>query len=60
MADEYVSLAKIRSGIYWDTVIKEMPKYVYSKYYGALTMTPFALSLLSIILMPFLLLIKDR
>ena len=37
-----------------------MPKYQYNKYYGALTMTPFVASWISLFVAPFLACIKDK
>ena len=59
MSDEYAALSNVRVGLYWGSVINEMPKYVYNKKYGSLTMFPFIYSWLSLIVMPFLICISD-
>ena len=60
MSDEYAALSNVRIGLYWSSVIDEMPKYVYNKKYGSLTMFPFVYSWLSLFVMPFLLCIGDK
>ena len=60
MSDEYASLSFVRTGLYWGSVIDEMPKYVYNKKYGSLTMFPFSFSFVSIIALPFLLCTSKR
>lgn len=52
MSDEYAALANVKTGLYWKSVILEMPKFKYSKYYGALTMLPFLFSWMGLIVSP--------
>lgn len=60
MSDEYASLSEVKTGLYWGSVIREIPKYYYSKYYGALTMLPFPLAWLNFFLIPTMILVKDK
>ena len=60
MSDEYGRLQEVRTGLYWGTVIREMPKYKYNKHYGSLTMVPFVLSWLNIFTIPAFFCVKDR
>lgn len=36
MSDVYGELANVKTGLYWGSVIEQMPKLKYSKHYGAL------------------------
>ena len=36
MSDEYASLSNVRTGLYWGSVIDQMPKFKYNKHYGGL------------------------
>ena len=60
MSDEYNVLSSVKTGLYWRNVILDMPKFTYNKYYGSLTMLPFALSWISLLVLPFLYVIKNR
>ena len=60
MSDEYAVLANVKTGLYWTNIILEMPKYKFSKYYGALTMQPFIFSWLGLIVSPCLNMVSDR
>ena len=60
MSDQYARMSEKRIGLYWTTVIKEMPKYKYDKNYGVLVMMPFILSWIGMFSLPFLLCIKSR
>ena len=60
MSDEYNVLSSVKTGLYWRNVILDMPKFSYNKYYGSLTMLPFAFSWISILVLPFLYVIKNR
>lgn len=59
MSDTYASLNDVRTGLYWGTIIKEMPKFAYHKQYGTLSMIPFTFSWLSLIMVPIVFLVKD-
>lgn len=52
MSDEYASLSNVRTGLYWGSVIDQMPKYRYNKYYGGLQMVPFIYSFLGFFAIP--------
>ena len=56
MGDTYGNLVSVKTGLFWSSVIQEMPKYVYNKHYGILTMIPFTFSFMSLILLPVLVL----
>lgn len=60
LSDEYAKLAQVKSGLYWGSVIEQMPKYRYDKHYGVLSMFPFPFAFLGLFSMPFLLLIASR
>ena len=60
MSDEYSYLSKVKTGLYWASVILEMPKFTYDKHYGTLTMFPFLASWLSLLTIPFLVCVKHR
>ena len=60
MSDEYGRLSEVRTGLYWGTIIREMPKYKYNKHYGTLTMVPFITSWLNLFTMPAFLCVKER
>ena len=60
MSDTYAELAEVRTGLFWGSVIAEMPKIEYDDHYGVLSIFPFIFSWLSLLVMPFLVLIKDR
>jgi len=60
MSDTYAKMSDLRVGLYWSTVIKEMPKYRYNRHYGALVMFPFIFSWIGFLFMPFLYLIKSK
>ena len=59
LSDEYASLVEVRRGLYWSSVIDEMSKYRYDKYYGTLSMLPFPYSWLSMLSLPCMLLFRD-
>lgn len=59
MSDTYASLNEVRTGLYWGTIIKEMPKFAYHKHYGTLSMLPFIFSWLSLIMVPIVAMVKD-
>jgi hypothetical protein len=52
MSDTYARLSQVRVGLYWSSVIKEMPKYTYDKHYGVLVMFPFVFSFIGFLLLP--------
>lgn len=60
MSDEYASLSEVKTGLYWASVISEIPKYAFNKYYGVLTMLPFPLAWLNVFLIPVLTLVNDK
>ena len=60
MSDTYARMSDLRVGLYWATVIKEMPKYRFNQHYGALVMFPFVFSWLSLLFVPFLYTIKSK
>lgn len=60
MSDTYANLAQVKVGLYWSSVIKEMPKYEYDKHYGVLVMFPFCFSFIGLFLLPFLLCVKSK
>ena len=60
LSDEYGKLASVKNGLYWGSVIEQMPKYRYNKLYGVLSMFPFAFSFLGFFAMPFLVVIEDH
>ena len=60
MSDMYSRMADLKVGLYWSTVIKEMPKYKYHDFYGALVMFPFIFSWMGFLFLPLLVFIKKR
>ena len=50
----------MRVGLYWSSVIKEMPKYAYDKHYGVLVMFPFVFSFVGFLIMPCFVVITDK
>ena len=60
MSDEYAVLANHKTGLYWSNVILEMPKFKFSKYYGALTMQPFLFAWMGLLVAPCLRMSKSR
>lgn len=60
MSDTYVKLTELRAGLFWSSVIQEMPKYMDDERYGALQIFPFVFSWLGLLAMPFLVLVKDE
>jgi len=59
MSDTYARLSQVRVGLYWSSVIKEMPKYAYDKHYGVLVMFPFVFSFVGFLILPCFAMIKD-
>ena len=60
MSDAYANLHVVRTGLYWGSIIQEMPKFVYDKHYGVLTMFPFVFSWISLLVLPILSCTSDR
>ena len=60
MSDTYARMASVRIGLYWSSVIKEMPKFAYDKHYGVLVMFPFLFSYIGFLVLPCFVLIKDK
>jgi len=60
MSDTYARLSDLRVGLYWATVIKEMPKYRYHKTYGVLVMFPFVFSWIGFLCAPILFFSSNR
>ena len=60
MSDQYAVLTEVRTGLFWGQVIQEMPKLQFDSHYGVLNILPFFFYWLSIILLPFLLCIRNR
>ena len=60
MSDQYAILNEVREGLFWGTVVQEMPKLKFDSHYGALNILPFYFGWLSFLVMPFLVCIKDR
>ena len=60
MSDEYASLSNVRTGLYWGSVIDQMPKLKYNKYYGGLQMLPNVYSFLGFFSLPLLLTVSNR
>ena len=60
MSDMYALMSEVRTGLFWGSVINEMPKLQYSSAYGALNIFPFFFAWLSFLAMPFLVCIKNR
>ena len=60
MSDTYARMSDLRIGLYWSTVIKEMPKYTYHRTYGILVMMPFVFSWIGLLAMPVLCCMKNR
>jgi len=60
MSDTYARLSQVRVGLYWSSVIKEMPKYAYDKHYGVLVMFPFVFSFIGFLLLPCFALCGER
>ena len=54
MSDTYALMAEVRTGLFWSSVINEMPKLKYSKLYSSLNIFPFFFGWLSMLAMPFL------
>ena len=50
----------MRQGLFWRSIINEMPKYEYHEHYGVLSMLPFAFSWLSLLFLPLLLWVKNK
>ena len=50
----------MRIGLYWSSVIKEMPRYEYDKHYGVLVMFPFMFSFVGFLILPCLASISDK
>jgi hypothetical protein len=59
MSDTYSRLSQVRVGLYWSSVIKEMPKYAYDKHYGVLVMFPFVFSFIGFLLLPCFVMVKN-
>ena len=60
MSDTYARLAEARVGLYWSSVIKEMPKYAFHREYGVLVMFPFCFSFIGLFMAPFLVTVKSK
>jgi len=60
MSDTYNKLTDLRTGLFWGSVILEMPKHIYDEHYGCLSIFPFVFSWISLLAMPLLLLVKNK
>jgi hypothetical protein len=60
MSDTYNNLAELRTGLFWGSVVLEMPKHIYDEHYGVLSIFPFIFSWISLLVMPLLVFIKDK
>lgn len=60
MSDTYAALSAQRIGLYQSSLIREMPKFSYDSRYGVLSMTWYPFSWLALLVMPFLLIAKDK
>jgi len=60
MSDTYSRMSNKRIGLYWSTVIKEMPKFRYHSTYGVLVMLPFVLSWIGFLCIPFFCCLKSQ
>ena len=60
MSDTYSRMSNRRLGLYWATVIKEMPKYRYHDKYGVLVMLPFLLSWIGFLCVPLMYFVKSQ
>jgi len=60
MSDTYNNLAELRTGLFWGSVVLEMPKHIYDEHYGVLSILPFVFSWISLLVMPLLLFVKDK
>ena len=60
MSDTYQFLKDLRTGLFWGSVILEMPKHAYNEHFGALSILPFIYSWVSLLVMPLLICIKNE
>ena len=60
MSDTYSFLKGLRTGLFWGSVILEIPKHAYNDYYGALSIFPFIYSWISLLVLPLLLCVKNK
>ena len=60
MSDTYAELATLKKGLYWHSVILEMPKFAYDKHYGPLGMFPFPFVWMSLLFLPVAVFVKDK
>ena len=60
MSDTYNKLSQVRIGLYWSSVIKEMPRYEYDKHYGVLVMFPFVFSFVGFLILPCFSIIRNK
>jgi hypothetical protein len=60
MSDTYNNLTDLRTGLFWGSVILEMPKHIYDEHYGVLSIFPFVFSWISLLVMPLLFHFKNK
>ena len=53
-------MSEVRTGLFWGSVIQEMPKLQYDKHYGIYNIFPFFFSWLSLLMAPCIVFIKDK
>ena len=60
MSDTYNNLTELRTGLFWGSVVLEMPKHIYDEHYGVLSIFPFVFSWISLLVLPALLFVKNK
>lgn len=58
MSDQYSLMQEVRVGLFWGSVINEIPKLKFDSQYGVLNIFPFFFYWISFLVLPFLLCIK--